>query len=55
MSKRKELVSISLEPKNADIIRQHSNNICRSFSETIRLIVDEYIKTNNLEKKYAKK
>lgn len=55
MSKRKELVSVSLEPKNADIIRSHSKNICRTFSETIRLIVDEYIRKNNLEEKYSTK
>lgn len=52
-SKRKELISVGLEKKHADIMRVHSDKLFRSVSETIRLIVAEHIEQNQLEEKYS--
>lgn len=52
---RKELVSIGLDPFDADILRKHSKAIRRSLSETVRLIVEEYISTKKLVEKYQDK
>lgn len=52
-SNRKELISIGLDKKEANIMRLHANDLFRSVSETIRLAVGDYIRRNKLEEKYA--
>ncbi len=50
---RKDYLSIGLSKQEADIIRFYSNDLFRSVSETVRIIVIDYIKKNELEKKYS--
>ena len=52
-SNRKKLVSIGIEEKDAEILQNHAVNLRRSFSETVRLILEDYIEKNNLEQKYG--
>lgn len=52
-SNRKDQISVNLNKKEADIMRLHAIDQLRSVSDTVRLIVGEYIKTHNLEEKYA--
>jgi len=49
---RKELVSISIDPVDADILRKYACEVRRSFSETIRIILEEYIAKNKLSQRY---
>jgi len=51
-STRKKLCSVSIQENDVEILQKHAEKIRRSFSETIRLIVEEYIKKNNLKQKY---
>ena len=52
-SNRKKLVSIGIEEKDAEILQNHAVSLRRSFSETVRLILEDYIEKNNLEQKYG--
>ena len=51
-STRKKLCSIGIEEDSAEILQKHAAKIRRSFSETIRLILEDYIEKNNLKQKY---
>lgn len=51
---RKELVTVGLDPEDADILRKHAEAKYRSLSEIIRMIAKEYIKQSNLKQIYSK-
>lgn len=54
-STRKELVSIGLDPQDADILRKYAETQCRSLSEVIRMIVREFIKQGKMHQRYSAK
>ena len=54
-STRKELVSIGLDPQDADVLRKHAETQCRSLSEIIRMIVREYLRQGKLHQRYQTK
>ena len=45
---RKELVSVGLDPQDAEVMRKYAETKNRSFSEIIRIIVKEFITQRNL-------
>ena len=51
-SNRKKLVSIGIEEEDAEVLQKHATNLRRSFSETIRLILEDFIEKNKLKQKY---
>lgn len=54
-STRKELVSVGLDPKDADVLRKYADAKCRSFSEVIRMIVKEFITQGKLHQQFSNK
>ena len=54
-STRKELVSIGLNPQDADVLRKYAEAQCRSLSEVIRMIVREVINQGKLHQRYQAK
>ena len=54
-STRKELVSIGLDPQDADVLRKYAEAQCRSLSEVIRIIVREFIKQGKVHQRYSTK
>lgn len=54
-STRKELVSIGLNPQDADVLRKYAEAQCRSLSEVIRMIVREFINQGKLHQRYQVK
>ncbi|MDO5307466.1 MAG: hypothetical protein Q4E83_06885 [bacterium] len=54
-STRKELVSIGLNPQDADVLRKYAEAQCRSLSEVIRMIVREFINQSKLHQRYQNK
>lgn len=54
-STRKELVSIGLNPQDADALRKYAEAHCRSLSEVIRMIVREFINQGKLHQRYQNK
>lgn len=52
---RKELVSIGLDPQDADVLRKYAEAQCRSLSEVIRMIVREFIKQGKVHQRYSTK
>lgn len=54
-STRKELVSIGLDPQDADVLRKYAEAQCRSLSEVIRMIVREFIKQGRVHQKFTTK
>ncbi len=50
---RKDYMSTGLSKNEANIIRLYSRDLFRSVSETIRIIIIDYIKKNKLEQKYS--
>lgn len=47
-SNRKELVSVSLDPQDAEVLRKYAETKCRYLSEIIRIIVKEFITQHKL-------
>lgn len=54
-STRKELVSIGLNPQDADVLRKYAEAQCRSLSEVIRMIVRSFIDQGKLHQHYRNK
>ena len=54
-STRKELVSIGLDPQDADVLRKYAEAQYRSLSEVIRIIVREFIKQGKVHQRYSTK
>ncbi len=54
-SKRKDTINVGLSKEEKAIISKHANTLVRSMSETIRLIVIDYIERNRLKEKYSVK
>ena len=52
-SKRKDTINVGLSKEEKAIISKHANTLVRSMSETIRLIVIDYIERNHLKEKYS--
>lgn len=53
-SNRKELVSVGLEPQDAEVLRKYAETKDRSFSETIRIIVKEFVIQRKLHQQFKK-
>ena len=51
---RKKLVSVGIDGADVEIMQQHAIFLQRSLSETIRLVIEDFIKKNNLKEKYKK-
>lgn len=51
---RKELVSVGLEPQDAEVLRKYAETKDRSFSEIIRLIVKEFVTQRKLHQQFKK-
>lgn len=53
-SNRKELVSVGLDPQDAEVLREYAETKNRSFSEIIRIIVKEFITQHKLHQQFKK-
>lgn len=51
-SNRKELVSVGLDPQDAEVLREYAETKNRSFSEIIRIIVKEFITQRKLHQQF---
>lgn len=48
----KKAMQVNLDPPKAQIIEMYANDLYRSVSDTLRLIVDDYISSKHLSEKY---
>lgn len=53
-SNRKELVSVGLDPQDAEVLRKYAETKNRSFSEIVRIIVKEFITQRKLHQQFKK-
>lgn len=53
-SNRKELVSVGLDPPDAEVLREYAETKNRSFSEIVRIIVKEFITQRKLHQQFKK-
>lgn len=53
-SNRKELVSVGLDPQDAEVLREYAETKNRSFSEIVRIIVKEFITQRKLHQQFKK-
>ena len=53
-SNRKELVSVGLDPQDAEVLRKYAETKCRYLSEIIRIIVKEFITQRKLHQQFKK-